>query len=328
VTLLARPSDVEVKDGSAPPHRFNVALAATLAFIAVYMAVGLTVLPDGVSGDPKQGPLVLVACLFPVLGTVIARRLRTGESYPVAWRRTVTWGGFASLAVFAVLTQVFFGAFMAWKAHLPSWGHFAADPALARLDAALHGGRDLWILFTPILRSRPALLAADFIYSCFLPMLCLVVGWRAWAQDYRFFLAFALCWILLGTGLALAFHSAGPIFFHEVTGDDRFLPLIAFLDAAPGLQTNETRAILWRAYAQGFPSSISAFPSMHIAMPALFAIALGRVSRRLGWALWVLTALTSLATVILGWHYAIDVYVAIGGAWACWWLAGRIGGWR
>jgi uncharacterized membrane protein len=67
---------------------------------------------------------------------------------------------------------------------------------------------------------------------------------------------------------------------------------------------------------------------MHIAMPALFALALGRVSRRLGWALWVFTALTSLATVLLGWHYAIDAYAAIGGAWVCWWLAGRIGGWR
>jgi membrane-associated phospholipid phosphatase len=118
------------------------------------------------------------------------------------------------------------------------------------------------------------------------------------------------------------------VFFHEVTGDDRFLPLVAFLDAVPDLWTNETRAILWTAFARGQPSSISAFPSMHIAMPALFALALGRVSRRLGWALWGVTVLTGIATVVLGWHYAIDVYAAIAGAWACWWLAGRLVGWR
>lgn len=315
---------VDIADVSPAPRRIGRPLAGTLVLIAAYVAVGLLGLPDGVSGDPKQGPLVLVTCLFPVLGSVIARRLTTGESYPVAWRNTITVGGFVSLAVFAVLTQVFFAAFMAWKAHLPAWGHFAADPALAQLDAAVHGGVDPWRLFTPLLGSRPVLLTADFIYFWFLPMLCLVVGWRAWAQDYRFFLAFALCWILLGTGLALAAHSAGPVFYHEVTGDGRFLPLVALLDAVPALLTNETRTILWTAYAQGRPSSISAFPSMHIAMPALYALALGQVSPRLGRVLWLVTVLTGIATVLLGWHYAIDVYAAIAGAWGCWWLAGRI----
>jgi hypothetical protein len=305
---------------SRPGRR--VALAALLAAIAVYVVIGLAVLPDGVQGDPKQGPLVLVVCLFPVLGTVIARRLTTGVSYPVAWRESVTWRGLGSLVAYAVATQIFFAAFMAWKAYLPAWGHFAADPALADLDALLHGGRDPWTLLAPLTDSRAALVAMDLTYTTWLPLLCLVVGWRAWAEDHRFFLAFSLCWIVLGTGLALAAHSAGPIFYQEVTGEGRFLGLVSHLQSVPELRTNEWRATLWGAYARGLPSSISAFPSMHIAMPALFAMALGRVSRRLGQVLWGFTALSCVAVVVLGWHYAIDAYAAIAGAWGCWWVAG------
>ena len=318
----------QTRHDQVPNAGARLALHAVLVGIALYIAVGLVILPDGVSGDPKQGPLVLLVCLFPVLGTVIARRLRTGESYAVAWRQTVTWGGLASLAVYAVATQVFFAAFMAWKAHLPTWGHFAADPWIANLDAALHGGRDPWTLLAPLTESRVALRTMDFAYSVWLPLLCLVLGWRAWAEDHRFFLAFALCWIVLGTGLALAAHSAGPIFYHEVTGDDRFLGLVSRLRSVPELQTNETRAILWDAYTRGLPSSISAFPSMHIAMPTLFALALGRVNRRLAVVLWGYTAVSCVAVVVLGWHYAVDAYAGIIGAWACWWAAGRIGQWK
>ncbi len=327
---LAPSTPAASQTGIAPSRRpiRSFILSAVLAAIALYVTVGLVILPDGVSGDPKQGPLVLVVCLFPVLGTVIALRLRTGVSYPIAWQRTVTWRGLASLMVYAVATQVFFAAFMAWKAYLPTWGHFAADPALAGLDAVLHGGWDPWLLLAPLTGSRAALKIMDFTYSAWLPLLCLVLGWRAWAGDHRFFLAFALCWIVLGTGLALLAHSAGPIFYHEVTGDGRFLGLISRLESVPELQTNEWRGTLWAAYVKGFPSSISAFPSMHIAMPALFALALGRQSRRLALALWAYTAISCVAVVVLGWHYAVDAYAGIVGAWVCWWVAGRIGVWR
>jgi hypothetical protein len=327
---LAPSQPAASETGLAPPRppARSFMLSAILGAIALYVAVGLVILPDGVSGDPKQGPLVLVVCLFPVLGTVIARRLKTGVSYPVAWRQTVSRRGLASLALYAVATQVFFAAFMAWKAHLPTWGHFAADPALANLDAALHGGVDPWAVLAPLTGSRAALATMDFAYTVWLPLLCLVVGWRAWAEDHRFFVAFALCWILLGTGLALAAHSAGPIFYYEVTGDGRFLGLISRLQSVPELHTNEWRATLWGAYSKGLPSSISAFPSMHIAMPALFALALGRESRGLAHVMWGFTVLSCLAVVVLGWHYAVDAYAGIAGAWACWWVAGRVGGWR
>ncbi len=324
---LAPTAPAASETGLAPPRTLarKFITSGVLAAIALYVAVGLMILPDGVAGDPKQGPLVLVVCLFPVLGTVIARRLKTGVAYPVAWRQTVTWRGLASLALYAVATQVFFAAFMAWKAYLPTWGHFAADPTLAVLDAALHGGRDPWAILAPLTNSRAALTTMDFTYTIWLPLVCLIVGWRAWVEDHRFFLAFALCWILLGTGLALVAHSAGPIFYLEVTGEDRFVGLISRLQSVPELSTNEWRATLWGAYGKGLPSSISAFPSMHIAMPALFALALRKESRRLAQVLWWFTALSCVAVVVLGWHYAVDAYAAIAGAWVCWWVAGRLG---
>ncbi len=299
-------------------------LPLTLAGIALYVALGLFVLPDGPWGDVKQGPLVVLVCLFPLLGSVIVRRLRTGESYPAAWRQTVTRRSLLSLAAFALASQVFFAAFMAWKAHLPAWGHFWADPGLAQLDAEVHGGRDVWLLLQPLTTTAAGLWSLDLIYHCWLPALCLMLGWRAWAEDYRFFLAFALCWIVLGTAVALAAHSGGPIFYRELAGGDRYAALMGQLEALPGLRTHETKSSLWNAYAEGYPSSISAFPSMHLAIVTLYALACPRGLPWLAGALWIFAGLMAVAAVGLGWHYAVDVYAGALGAYGCWWLAGRL----
>jgi len=236
----------------------------------------------------------------------------------------VTRRSLLSLAGLALASQVFFAAFMAWKGHLPQWGHFWADPMLADLDARLHAGRDAWILLGPLTTTRVGLVALDFIYHTWLPALCLMMGWRAWAQDYRFFFAFALCWIILGTGLALVLHSAGPIFAHATAGTGRYAELLTHLASVRELRTHETYSTLWAAYSMGYPSSISAFPSMHMAMPTLWALACPPRLPRLRLALWIYAALIGVSAIGLGWHYAIDIYAAIPGVWLCWWIAGRL----
>ncbi|HEU5041746.1 MAG TPA: phosphatase PAP2 family protein [Gemmatimonadales bacterium] len=270
--------------------------------------------------DAKQSPLVLLVACYPIVGAVVAERLRARVSYAAAWRATVTRKALLRLAAGAVGAQVFFAAFMAWKAHLPAWGHWWADPLLADLDARLHGG-DAWRLFTPF--GEPGLRLLDFVYHLWLPGLALMIGWRAWAGDVRFFTAFTIAWIAMGTGIALLLHSAGPVFYEQVTGLPRYAPLLARLDSLP-LQTNAGRHILWAVYASDQPSSISAFPSLHVAMPTLYALCCPIAwLRRL---LWVFMTLVAAGTVALGWHYAVDAYAGILGAVACWWIAGRVVG--
>jgi membrane-associated phospholipid phosphatase len=68
---------------------------------------------------------------------------------------------------------------------------------------------------------------------------------------------------------------------------------------------------------------VAALPSLHVAVLALFAIAT-RPWRGLSIALWVLTAVTFVGSLALGWHYAVDGYLGVALAWGCWWVARRI----
>jgi TRAP-type C4-dicarboxylate transport system permease small subunit len=65
-------------------------------------------------------------------------------------------------------------------------------------------------------------------------------------------------------------------------------------------------------------------PSMHVAMPVLYALVARRTSRALalffglyGLAIW-------LATTHLGWHYAVDGYVGALAMLGVWCISGRI----
>ena len=89
--------------------------------------------------------------------------------------------------------------------------------------------------------------------------------------------------------------------------------------AAPPL---EVQRELWRLYLAGSAEgSISAMPSMHNGSALLFALASG------GWLPWIRRGLWAYVAVIfagsihLGYHYAVDSYVAWALALALWWTA-------
>lgn len=72
-------------------------------------------------------------------------------------------------------------------------------------------------------------------------------------------------------------------------------------------------------------TGISAFPSLHVAIPVLYccvAIATGR--RWLIGLAATFAVVIFLATIHLGWHYAIDGYAAALGTRLIWWLTGRV----
>jgi membrane-associated phospholipid phosphatase len=79
----------------------------------------------------------------------------------------------------------------------------------------------------------------------------------------------------------------------------------------------DQRVTYLRDPTTGTPQSIAAFASLHVAMSftALLAAYLLALPRWLKRSLWVWMALTTLATIYLGWHYVVDdaAGIAIGG---------------
>jgi hypothetical protein len=67
---------------------------------------------------------------------------------------------------------------------------------------------------------------------------------------------------------------------------------------------------------------VAALPSLHVAVLALFAMGTWRW-RALSIVLWVLTAVTFVGSMALAWHYAVDGYLGVALAYACWWM--RVG---
>jgi hypothetical protein len=286
-------------------------------------------------------------CSFPVL--VVARRwqVRDAEGRPVpglrgwraGWRSAraelLSPGRLGRFVFVLLLVPLFLGAFGRWKLLIHLVQPFGWDPALSALDAAVHLGHYPWTLLQPLLGHPPVTRLLDLAYVPV--MLALLIGmtvWQGWTTDAalrrRFLLTFVLAWIVLGTGLAIALSSAGPCYYGRVTGlPDPYAGLMEYLNAVH--RTTPLTALiiqdgLWQSQVgqtAGSFSEISAMPSIHVAMPTLFALTARQASRRAGRVLAAFAVVILLGSVALGWHYAIDGYVGAAGVALIWWLAGR-----
>lgn len=218
-----------------------------------------------------------------------------------------------------------------WKRVIPAVVPFQWDDRFARLDRLAHGGVDPWVPLHAWLGAPSATLVLDHIYYTWLPVMFASLGALVWLPDSRLrlrgLLGAVFVWLGLGAVAATAFSSAGPAYYqHLVAGPDPFAPLLASMATtaeqvplfAPRLQ-----AALWRLHQTGTTdlyTGISAMPSVHVALPALFAAIGWQVRWWLGTLFGLYTLVILVATVHLGWHYAVDGYLSILLVAAFWWL--------
>ena len=117
---------------------------------------------------------------------------------------------------------------------------------------------------------------------------------------------------------------------------DPYVPLMAYLrdtvqstplsvfgyELSSQLIAVRVQDMLWDGYqggGGGFGHGISAAPSLHVASTWLVARMLQAHGRRaLAICGWAFFAVILLGSVHLGWHYAVDGYISIAGAWAVW----------
>lgn len=223
---------------------------------------------------------------------------------------------------------------------------FYLDPYLMRLDRLLHFGRLPSEWLGPILNYPLPLFILNWIYAFWFLIFMTVLLMQMANTSQRhlrshYLLAQMLLWPVFGNLLATVLSSAGPAYYGLIIGGND--PYAAHMLDIKGAASHwgvslfgfhlqlpftaiQMQQILWNARSQsGFLGmGISACPSLHVASAWLIARlshAYGRRAMLCGYSFLVLIF---LASIQLGWHYAVDGYLGMLGAWLCWRVAGHV----
>lgn len=357
--LVARQSLAQVVDGAAArsvggvagptavtgamPRRalwVSPAIAALMLAVTLYMGdrygLGLRD-PDGVVG----GRLVLV------LGLVLA--FWAIDVVPRGWRESRAAGRPLAECVLEAIRErwtwrragIVLGSIIAFyitylcyrnvKAYIPLVHPTIVDPELLELERSLFFGQDPATILHEIFGRGISAHLLSSVYLLFLTFVPIAIGASlVWSNDMSsgmwWVAALSLNWVL-GAASYYLLPSMGPAYAapHLFSG----LPDTG----AETLQQTllvDREAFLKSPVASGELQSIAAFASLHVSIVLTGAILaqLLRAPRTIRVGLWVFFALTTLATVYLGWHYVIDDLGGVVIAVLAVWLGGRLTGWR
>ncbi len=234
-----------------------------------------------------------------------------------------------------ILFIIMLSVFTSFKSMIPEINPFQYDALFARIDKAIHFGKQPWDILFPVLKIAAVTTFLSFIYKTWFVAKFCTLFWQGFSTSRprlreQFFLTYMLSWIINGTVLATILSSAGPCYYgHIVDGPDPYAPLMSFLH-----ESNKISPVwdlfaqdyLWKAYSNvsiTLFSGISAMPSMHISLAFLYALLGWGIGRKTGIFFTVYAVLMFLASVHLGWHYAIDGYLGAAVTWAIWWGVGK-----
>lgn len=238
------------------------------------------------------------------------------------------WDRVAGGLIAVALVSVCIGSFSFIKDSIPDIRPFGWDAAFFQADRWLFMGTDPWRASFAVFGSPAATAGLDLVYGLwFLVMYGTVIAmaFGRFSREIRhaFLYAFVLAWIVGGNLLAIAFSSAGPVYFSRLglgsAYDQQFTLLKDFAQAHP-IRALDIQNDLWNWYldGSGIASGISAMPSMHVAISVLIAILAFRINRAFGAVMTIFAILIAIGSVHLGWHYFVDSLLATVLAVGCW----------
>jgi hypothetical protein len=208
--------------------------------------------------------------------------------------------------------------------NLKSWDVLNAprDAELTRLDQWLFLGHSPAVLLHDLLGQGVAAYGLLLVYESFPTIVVLVVAGCVFTPRLRDGVGVlaSLIWVwILGTVSYYAVPSLGP--FQDRPQDFAGLPTTV-VTRTQALYMSQRAHLLAHPHAPDAFAQVSAFASLHVGVTTvitLMAAHLGFV--RTARVLRVYLALTCLATVYLGWHFAVDDVAGL----AIGWLAVRLG---
>jgi hypothetical protein len=234
-------------------------------------------------------------------------------------------------------------AFSYLKAVIPELQPFYLDPVLHAWDQQLHFGVEPWRILQPLLGYTWVTYFINLGYAMwFFVLQAALVLQSAATGDRRmrmqFLLTMALAWALIGCLAATLMSSAGPCYYALVVGGfDPYASLMAYLrgvgdnvvigDAKLPFAALVLQDMLWQSSVSGdhgIAKGISAAPSMHVASSWIIARLCWTMGRKAKIAGSLFFALIFIGSIHLGWHYAVDGYIAIVIVWALWRAVGWV----
>jgi hypothetical protein len=232
-----------------------------------------------------------------------------------------------------VLVFFFLGltAFSTFKSVIPSAVPYYADNWLADMDEWLlgeaawkiahHFDSDVWSLI--VIKSYEVLWFAQWFGT-----ILFVALWSDKAARIRYLWAVSMTLCIIGTILALAFASVGPVYYDQFVGGHRFAGLKVAMDnlAYSYIVRDYARYLLelYNAGTPGLGGGISAMPSVHVGLAVLNALFLSSLRWWYGILGWGFAVLIFYGSIYTGWHYAVDGYVSLIVVSVIWWVSGRM----